>query len=213
VDTETVTIRSSGGTTIEAELVETCPNGSLRLRTRDDRWLYVPTHVVERRTGRELYLAANLEALREDAAVGAEDAAVGASYWIEGGPAGDEHEPQRTVPVVAEEIVVQKRPRTTAVRVHTTTRERDETVEEVLTREAVEVERVVVDRFVDGPEVVRTEGDVTIVPLHEEVLVVEKRLVVREEVHIRTRAEPREVREHVRLRSQEAEVERSDDER
>lgn len=37
-----------------------------------------------------------------------------------------------------------------------------------------------------APEI-RTEGDVTIVPVLEEVLVVEKRLVLKEELHIRRR--------------------------
>ena len=47
------------------------------------------------------------------------------------------------------------------------------------------VERVPVDQFVDEAPQVRTEGDVTIIPVLEERYVLEKRLVLVEELHIR----------------------------
>lgn len=58
-----------------------------------------------------------------------------------------------------------------------------------LLREDCEVERVTVQRYVDKPEEIRMDGDTLIVPLMEEVLVVEKRLMVREELHIKRRRE------------------------
>jgi stress response protein YsnF len=69
-----------------------------------------------------------------------------------------------------------------------------------------------VDHIVDAAPPVRTEGDVTIVPVLEEVLVVEKRLVLKEELRIRRsrRQETEEI--PVRLRKQRAVVERSDEE-
>jgi stress response protein YsnF len=39
--------------------------------------------------------------------------------------------------------------------------------------------------MIDEPLSIRYEGDTTIIPLLEEVLVIEKRLVLREEVHIK----------------------------
>jgi stress response protein YsnF len=42
-------------------------------------------------------------------------------------------------------------------------------------------------RIVETAPEIRTEGDVTILPVVEEVLVVEKRLVLKEELHIRRR--------------------------
>jgi len=57
-----------------------------------------------------------------------------------------------------------------------------------------------------APEI-RTEGDVTIVPVLEEVLVVEKRLVLKEELHIRRRIETETVEVPVILRKQRAIIE------
>lgn len=88
-----------------------------------------------------------------------------------------------------------------------------ETVEEVaraeLHGEAVEVTRVPVNRPVTGPPpTMRQEGDVTVVPVFEEVLVVETRLVLKEELHIRKRATVEAVEVPVTLRRQSAQVER-----
>ncbi|MEA2512383.1 MAG: hypothetical protein QOJ59_1870 [Thermomicrobiales bacterium] len=74
-----------------------------------------------------------------------------------------------------------------SVRIHT----RVETVPSEITVEAghdeVVVERVPVDRQVDAAPSPRQEGDTLVIPVVEEVLVVEKRLVVREEVRITRR--------------------------
>jgi hypothetical protein len=57
------------------------------------------------------------------------------------------------------------------------------------------VERIPVNRLVDTAPETRTEGDVTIIPIVEEVMVVEKRLLLKEEIHIRrTRNQVREPR-------------------
>lgn len=72
----------------------------------------------------------------------------------------------------------------------------------------VEIEHVAVDRFVDSPPETRREGDTLIIPCLEEVVVVETRLRLREEVRIRrVRRETREQRV-VTVRREEVEVER-----
>ncbi len=58
-----------------------------------------------------------------------------------------------------------------------------------LFREDCEVERVQVKRILDQPAEIRQDGDTLIIPLMEEVLVVEKRLMLREELHIKRRRE------------------------
>jgi stress response protein YsnF len=58
-------------------------------------------------------------------------------------------------------------------------------VDQLLHAEEVEIERVAINRIVEEPLPIRHEGDTTIIPLLAEVLVIEKRLVLREEVHIR----------------------------
>lgn len=117
----------------------------------------------------------------------------------------------RIIPVVEERAVVRKRRKVTgAVRVRTVVREDEATVAERLAAEEVEVDRAPVDRWVDEPEPVRQEGDVTIIPVHEEVVVVEKRLRVVEEIRLTKRRTARDVTEQVTLRREEAVVEHLD---
>ena len=85
----------------------------------------------------------------------------------------------------------------------------DETViDEPVATETVEVERVPLDRWVEGPVPVRQEGDTTIITLLEEVVVVEKRLRATEEVRITKRQEVERHAETVSLRREEAVIER-----
>lgn len=87
-----------------------------------------------------------------------------------------------------------------------------DTIEDVarasLEGERVEINRVAIDREVEVAPQVRTEGDVVIVPVLEEVLVVEKRLVLKEELHIRRHATHENVEVPVTLRKQRAVIER-----
>lgn len=110
---------------------------------------------------------------------------------------------------VEERLRVEKQVQETGrVRLTTRVETREETVDEPLLREAVEVERTPIGRYVDAPAEIRQEGDVTVVPVHEEVLVVEKRLLLKEEVRlVRRRTTAREPQE-VTLRRQHVEVER-----
>jgi stress response protein YsnF len=66
-----------------------------------------------------------------------------------------------------------------------------------------------VDRIFDEAPETRTEGGVTIVPVLEEVLFVEKRLVLKEELHIRRQATTETVEVPVTLRRQRAIVDRA----
>jgi len=61
-----------------------------------------------------------------------------------------------------------------------------------------------VDRMPD----IRTENGVTIVPVVEEVLVVEKRLVLKEELHIRRNTHNEDVEMPVEIRKHRVEIER-----
>jgi len=56
-----------------------------------------------------------------------------------------------------------------------------------VSRDEISVERVPIDRQVETPPPVRQEGDTLIIPVVEEVLVVEKRLIVREEIRVTRR--------------------------
>lgn len=89
------------------------------------------------------------------------------------------------MPLAIEDAVVSKRVRRTLVRASRTTSNRSEAVEVDLKQEQVVIERVPIGRIVDAVPPVRQDGDVTIMPVVEEELVVVRRLVLKEEVHIR----------------------------
>ncbi len=112
--------------------------------------------------------------------------------------------------VKAEELVVtRKQVKGATVRVSTVTRNVEHQVDEGLAHEQVDVERVTIGRIVERMPEVREEDGVTIVPVVEEVIVVERRLILKEEVRItRRRVEARHV-EAIVLRRQEAVVTRS----
>ena len=116
---------------------------------------------------------------------------------------------EEVIPLVEETATIGKRDVLTGrVRVQTVTDTVEELARADVQRETVEVTRVSIDRMVESAPEIRTEGDVTIVPVVEEVLVVEKRLLLKEELHIRRRIETETVEVPVILRKQRAIVER-----
>ena len=113
------------------------------------------------------------------------------------------------VPTVEEMAVVRKeRVATDTVRLRKRVREDEEVLDVPLRAEAIEVERVPVGRWLDAPAEVRREGDTTVYPVVEEVLVVETRLRLVEEVRVTRRRTTRRARERVALRREEVVVER-----
>ncbi len=98
-------------------------------------------------------------------------------------------------------------------RVTTRTETVVEDVEASIESRSIEVRRVPVGRDLERGEPVpvsREEGDTTIVPVFEEFLVVEKRLRLVEEVHIRRITEVEDVHVPVTLRRQVADIEHDD---
>jgi uncharacterized protein (TIGR02271 family) len=113
------------------------------------------------------------------------------------------------IPIVEEEVRVDKREVVTGrVRIRTIVETLEETARASLDGETVEVQRVPIDRVVDVAPQVRNEGDVTVIPVVEEVVVVEKRLVLKEELHVRRHRTTESVEVPVTLRKQRAIVER-----
>lgn len=113
-----------------------------------------------------------------------------------------------TLPLLEEQVRVTKRDVVTEkVRVKTVVETTEELVRAELDTEHVTVTRVPVDRIVDAAPGIRTEGDVTIVPVLEEILVVETRLLLKEEVHIRRFSTREAVEQPVTLRKQRVVVE------
>jgi uncharacterized protein (TIGR02271 family) len=86
------------------------------------------------------------------------------------------------------------------LRIHKRVEETEESVRQPVTRDQLEVEHVPVNRPLEVPATQRTDGDWLVLPVMEEVLVVRKQLMLKEEVRIRLRqvTEEQVVRETVR---------------
>jgi uncharacterized protein (TIGR02271 family) len=121
---------------------------------------------------------------------------------------GHQDEPM-VVPVLVEELDVQKRPvETGKVRITKVVHERETTVDEPLWHDDVAITRVPIQRVVEGPVPVREENGTTIISVVEEVLVVEKRWMLREEIHIRQQRIETHQPQRITLRSEEVQIER-----
>jgi uncharacterized protein (TIGR02271 family) len=118
---------------------------------------------------------------------------------------------EEAIPLVEETARIDKREvQTGRVQVHTVVETSEQMVREALASRNVKVTRVPVDQLVTTVPEIRTENGVTIVPVLEEVLVVEKRLILKEEVHIEQELSHEAVGVPVSLRKQRAVVERFD---
>lgn len=121
--------------------------------------------------------------------------------------------PDGTIPVLEETASIGKRTVTTGVlRVEKKVHAQDYLVSDVLQHHTASVEHVSKGTQVDpaNPPQVRTEQGVTIIPILEEVLVVEKRLMLKEELHVRQQVEEVRATEKVTLRSEAIVLKRSE---
>ena len=109
------------------------------------------------------------------------------------------------IPLPVEEVSVSRREIKRAnVQIALNTRTRKQLIDEELTHVRVEIERVPIDRTVEAMPPIRQEGDITIIPVVEEVVIVERRLVLKEEVRVRRVSKKEQHQETVVLRQQEA---------
>ncbi len=123
----------------------------------------------------------------------------------------EQPEREEMIPLVEEQIEVAKREierGRVVVRKHVDTRE--EIAEAVLHQDELSVERVPLGVPVDVAPPIREEGDVLIVPVLEEQLVIETRLILKEELRITRHRRSETFRQPVRLRAERAEVVRED---
>jgi uncharacterized protein (TIGR02271 family) len=114
------------------------------------------------------------------------------------------------VPIVEDRLnVATSQTETNRVEIRKTVEEHRELVDQPLLTEEVQIERVALNRQVDEPVAVRHEGDTLVIPLLEEVLVVEKRLILREEVRIKKVRKETHAPQEVTLRKEQVEVVRT----
>jgi len=127
------------------------------------------------------------------------------------GPSGgiDPAADRVVLPLLAEKIAVSKRRVATGrVRVAKTTRQYDHLVDELLAHEKVEIERIAIGEPVEEMPPVREEGNTIVIPVVEEIVVVERRLVLKEEIRVRRVATTQRHQEQVKLRKQEVVITR-----
>src|SRR5512133_1874119 len=168
--------------------------GQAELSLDDGQRVLVPATLLHKREDGTYYLPLPTSELRRNAGPAEGERGAEEGGWV--------------LPIVEESLDVHKQAVSKRVLVHKNVREREVVVEEPTLREDVEIERVPINRQVDGPIPARHEGDVLVVPLLEEVLVVEKRLMLREELRItRHRTQVSDQRRET-LRAEEVSVER-----
>ena len=119
---------------------------------------------------------------------------------------------EAVIPIASEAVSISKREVVKGrARIHILTDSVEETLQTELNGEDVEICHVPVNRYIEpGDErpVTRTEGDVVIIPVIEEVAVIEKRLLLKEELHIHRHARLEAADIPVTVRKQRAVVER-----
>jgi uncharacterized protein (TIGR02271 family) len=113
------------------------------------------------------------------------------------------------IPVIAEEIAVGKKViESGKVRISKRISEHEELVDVPLFREEVRVERVPVNLFVEAPPPVRQEGDTMIIPVVEEQIVIQKKLLLVEELRVRKEVVEHHQPQTVNVRKEEVEIKR-----
>jgi stress response protein YsnF len=115
------------------------------------------------------------------------------------------------IPLHVEEISVSRREiKKVNVQIALIARTREQLIDEELTHVRIEIERVPIGRPIEVEPPVSHEGDITIIPVVEEVVVVERRLVLKEEVRVRRVSTKEQHQQTVVLRQQEAVVTREE---
>lgn len=116
------------------------------------------------------------------------------------------------IPVIEETLQVDKRLVETGsgVRLHKHVEQREELVDQPLLRDELVVEHVPVGRMVKEDEVplTRYEGDTLVMPVFEEVLVVQKQLMLKEEVRVTRHRHEVHAPQKVVLRAEQVKVDR-----
>jgi uncharacterized protein (TIGR02271 family) len=166
----------------------------LWIRLESGQRIRVPSEMLVTQENNQLYFPGSLAALENQQISGVQSTRDGSII----------------IPAIAETVQVEKQTVETGKviltkRVH----EREETVDLPLLHEEVEVNHVAVNRVVDEPPSIRYEADTMIVPVLEEVLVVEKRLMLKEEIYITKRRTEVHSSETVTLRHEDIQVERT----
>lgn len=118
--------------------------------------------------------------------------------------------PAMVIPVIQEEITIDKRViETGKVRISKRISEREELVDVPILQEEVTVERVPINLFVEEQPPVRQEGDTIIIPVVQEQIVIQKKLLLVEELRVRKQIVEAHEPQQVTLFKEEVEIKRA----
>lgn len=212
-EAELVQIVDTSGLSFKAWLKPTADNSGtsqVMLNLTDGTQFLVPSDLLSPTSGDRYALAVSLrEYARDPDAAELISSAERSRADLATTHPQDELDDQAIIQLAEETLRVGKRTvERGQVRVIKRVSERQETVDQPLLREEVAVERVPVNQIVEQAAPVRYEGDTTIIPLYEEVLVFEKRLMLVEEVRVTRRQTEHRDPQTVTLRREEVVVER-----
>lgn len=116
------------------------------------------------------------------------------------------------IPLLEEKVTLNIRDvEKSKTRITTVVEHHEAIVDALLRDEEIEIRRVAIGRVVFTAPVTRQDGDTMIIPVLSEEVVVEKRLVLKEELHVTRRCTAKPLKKAVMLRSERAEVERVSD--
>lgn len=164
------------------------------------RRVQIPRQILRRRADGSHAVPFSLRELSGEAAV-----------LPQGEEGGSEDSIVAVIPVVVEEAQVAKREvETGRVRIQKTVETTEEQVDVPLLRDTVQVERFSVERYLEEPAAPHYQGDTLVIPVMEEVLVVQKRLLLREEIHVTTVREKERHQETVTLQREQVTVTREE---
>lgn len=133
-------------------------------------------------------------------------------------PDFDRHETNRqiagqsmAIPVIEEQVIIDKQVvESGVVRIRKNVHEEEVTVDVPLMHEEHHIERVPFNEYLDTPPpAVRYEGEKMIIPILREEVVVQKRIVLVEELHITKRQVETSEPQRVTLRKEEVTIDRS----
>lgn len=126
-----------------------------------------------------------------------------------------ESQPTLRFPVIEEVLHVDKRVADSGrgVRLHKSVSEEAWRIEETLKQQVLDMTHVPINAWVtaDALPVQRQEGPTLIIPVLEEVLVIEKRIRLKEEIRITVKTETRQTSKRIVLREEHVSAERFDE--
>ena len=120
-----------------------------------------------------------------------------------------ENDGEMKIPLFEETVSVSKHVvPTSKVQISRVTHSQEQLIDELLHHEQIEIERTAVNKPIDTMPSIRQEEDIIVIPVVEEVVRVERSLLLKEEVRIRRIRTTERFQESVTLRKQEAVINR-----